>query len=128
MISLVELENWKSHKHSVLEFGKGTNVIIGRMGSGKTSVMDAISYALFGTFPALLARRLSQDEVIMSKPTSADFAKVAIEFDYRNENYRIERILQKSPPGFNPKFHGSFSAIRSPGSSGNNRKYRKLYG
>ncbi|MBS3057595.1 MAG: AAA family ATPase [Candidatus Diapherotrites archaeon] len=96
MISLVELENWKSHKHSVLEFGKGTNVIIGRMGSGKTSVMDAISYALFGTFPALLARRLSQDEVIMSKPTSADFAKVAIEFDYRNENYRIERILQKS--------------------------------
>ncbi|MBI2529881.1 MAG: AAA family ATPase [Candidatus Diapherotrites archaeon] len=96
MISLVELENWKSHKHSVLEFGKGTNVIIGKMGSGKTSVMDAISYALFGTFPALLARRLSQDEVIMSKPTSADFAKVAIEFDYRNENYRIERILQKS--------------------------------
>ncbi len=96
MISLVELENWKSHKHSVLEFGKGTNVIIGRMGSGKTSVMDAISYALFGTFPALLARRLSQDEVIMSKPASADFAKVAIEFDYRGKNYRIERTLQKS--------------------------------
>ena len=96
MISLVELENWKSHKHSVLEFGKGTNVIIGRMGSGKTSVMDAISYALFGTFPALLARRLSQDEVIMSKPTSADSAKVAIEFDYRGESYRIERLLQKS--------------------------------
>lgn len=96
MISLVELENWKSHKHSVLEFGKGTNVIIGKMGSGKTSVMDAISYALFGTFPALLARRISQDEVIMSKPTSADSAKIAIEFDYRNENYRIERTLHKS--------------------------------
>jgi len=34
--------------------------------------------------------------VIMSKPTSADSAKVAIEFDYRGESYRIERLLQKS--------------------------------
>ena len=64
MITKLRLENWKTHKDSELEFDKGTNVLIGKMGSGKTSVIEAICYALFGTFPALNRKEVSIEEVI----------------------------------------------------------------
>ena len=96
MIKRVTLENWTSHRKSELEFGKGTNVIVGKMGAGKTSVMNAICFGLFGTFPALNTKKLSLDEVIMRKPVEMDSALVKIEFDYNGENYSVERtILRK---------------------------------
>ena len=82
MIESVELENWKTHLKSRFEFGKGTNVLVGQMGSGKSSVMDAICFALFGTFPGLQARRVSLEEVIMNKPLQADEANVKLVFSY----------------------------------------------
>ncbi|MBT7241389.1 MAG: AAA family ATPase, partial [Candidatus Diapherotrites archaeon] len=39
MIEKLELTNWRTHKESSLEFGKGTNVIVGVMGSGKSSLV-----------------------------------------------------------------------------------------
>ncbi|MDP6670560.1 MAG: AAA family ATPase, partial [archaeon] len=72
MIKQVEIRNWKTHLNSKFEFGKGTNVLVGSMGSGKTSVMDAICFALFGTFPALQQRRIGLQEILMRKPTQAE--------------------------------------------------------
>ena len=43
MISKVRLRNWKSHIESEFEFSSGVNAIIGIMGSGKTSILQAIS-------------------------------------------------------------------------------------
>ena len=68
MITKLVLDNWRSHEHSEFEFENGTNVLVGAMGSGKTSAMDDICFALFGTFPALQARKLKLDQVIMSRP------------------------------------------------------------
>ena len=50
MITSLELTNWRTHSNTTLDFEKGTNVIIGVMGSGKSSIVNAITYALFGTF------------------------------------------------------------------------------
>ena len=66
MISSIELVNWRSHKHNVLGFQKGVNILIGIMGAGKSSVMDALSFGLFGTFPALVHRRTSLDGLILT--------------------------------------------------------------
>src|SRR3989338_6221139 len=95
MIKSVRLENWRTHKDSLFEFSRGTNVLIGVMGSGKTSVMDAICFALFGTFPGVTARNLRLDEVITSKPHEKDFARVRLEFDYRGEDYAVERTVYR---------------------------------
>ncbi len=95
MIKSIKLENWKTHHSTELEFGKGTNVLVGEMGSGKSSVMDAVSFALFGTFPALKSKRVSMDEVIMGRPNEADFAKICLEFDYREKNFRVERTIKR---------------------------------
>lgn len=47
MIKLVELKNFQSHAHSVLEFHKGMNVIIGQSDSGKTAIIRALRFAIF---------------------------------------------------------------------------------
>ena len=45
MISRVRLENWKKHEDSVYDFKDGCNIIIGPMGAGKSSILQAISFA-----------------------------------------------------------------------------------
>ena len=95
MIKSVRLENWKTHKDSFFEFSRGTNVLIGPMGAGTTSCMDGICFALYGTFPALTAHALKLEEVITSKPHPQDFARVRLEFDYRDEEYMVERTIYR---------------------------------
>ena len=80
MITRLKLENWKTHKDSELEFDKGTNVLIGKMGSGKTSIIEAICFSLFGTFPALNRKEVSIEEVILSKPYEENAASLTLDF------------------------------------------------
>jgi DNA repair protein SbcC/Rad50 len=95
MIQNLKLENWRTHKETKLEFDKGTNVIIGVMGSGKSSIMNALSYSLFGTFPALKAKQVSLNEIIMNKPNKCENAKTEIEFEQAEKKYRVERIIKE---------------------------------
>ena len=46
-ISKIELENIKSHRHSTFEFARGTTVITGENGAGKTTIIEAIAWVLF---------------------------------------------------------------------------------
>ncbi|MEO6655192.1 MAG: SMC family ATPase [Pyrinomonadaceae bacterium] len=46
-ISKIELENIKSHVSSTFEFTRGTTAITGENGAGKTTIIEAIAWALF---------------------------------------------------------------------------------
>lgn len=48
MLHLVELENFLSHVHTRVDFGPGVTVFVGPNGAGKSSVIDAVTFALFG--------------------------------------------------------------------------------
>lgn len=93
MISRIMLENWRSHKSSELSFEKGTNVIVGVMGAGKSSIMDALCYALFGTFPSLSSKKVAVSEIVMSKPNKMPHAKVRLEFSHSGKDYAVERTV-----------------------------------
>ena len=96
MLRYIELKNWKSHGDTRIEFSKGVNVMIGIMGAGKSSVMDAISFGLFGTFPSLLHRRMKLADVITSRPEAAQSATVKLSMDVDGHTYTITRnITQK---------------------------------
>ncbi len=95
MIESIRLRSWKTHADSTLEFGKGTNVLVGRMGSGKTSILEGICFALFGTFPALQSRKISLQEVVQSKPNEAAEAVVELHFDYSGKKYAVERTIKR---------------------------------
>ncbi|MFH0986613.1 MAG: SMC family ATPase [Candidatus Micrarchaeota archaeon] len=94
MIKSLVLENWRSHGHSEFIFSKGTNVLVGNMGSGKTSSMDAICFALFGTFPALQTKKLKLDQIVRNKPEQTDRASVSLKFDINGEEYEVIRRIK----------------------------------
>lgn len=48
IINKIELNNIRSYSHAVIEFKRGINVIVGNTGSGKSSILMGIEYALFG--------------------------------------------------------------------------------
>jgi len=94
MLNSLTLKNWRTHKETTLEFGKGTNVIVGVMGSGKSSIVNAICYSLFGTFPQLKNRSVSLDEIIMNKPNQENRAETIINFEQEGKKYKVERIIK----------------------------------
>jgi DNA repair protein SbcC/Rad50 len=48
MLQSIELANFLSHGNTKLEFGSGVTVFVGPNGAGKSSVIDGITFALFG--------------------------------------------------------------------------------
>jgi DNA repair protein SbcC/Rad50 len=48
-IKKVELENIKSHEKAVFDFERGSTAITGENGAGKTTIIEAIAWALFDT-------------------------------------------------------------------------------
>lgn len=48
-VTRVELENIKAYEHKVFTFSRGTTAITGENGAGKTTILEAIAWALFDT-------------------------------------------------------------------------------
>ncbi len=127
MITSLSLINWRTHSQTTLEFGKGTNVIVGVMGSGKSSIVNAICYSLFGTFPALKNRSVSLEEVIMNKPNTQNFAQTKIEFKQEDKNYRVERIIKRDSTN-EAKLYENDKLIAGPKQKDVNEKVEHLLG
>lgn len=67
-------------------------LIVGRTGAGKTSIFDAMTYALYGKVSGARATGNLQ-----SDHTGANKGCVALEFSHRDRRYRIERHLDGLP-------------------------------
>ena len=98
MINSIDLENWKAHGRTSIRFSKGTNILVGQMGAGKSSILDAVSFALFGTFPAIKNRRVRVEDIIRSKPRQQRNATLKLEFDADGSNYVVERTVSVDGP------------------------------
>ena len=48
MIKAIELVNFISHRRTLLTFNRGVTIFVGHNGSGKSSIIDAITFALYG--------------------------------------------------------------------------------
>ncbi|HEQ78028.1 MAG TPA: SMC family ATPase, partial [Euryarchaeota archaeon] len=86
IIKRIELRNFKSHKHSILKLDEGISVILGENGSGKTSILEAIGYALFRLQPVKLEQLIRR---------GADDMSVIIDFSLRGEDYKVVRYRGK---------------------------------
>jgi len=96
MINKVHLKNWRSHLDSNLEFTSGTNVLLGSMGSGKSSVMNAICFGLFGTFPDLQSRKIKLDDLIMNKPSMKNESQISVDFTIGGKTYSVMRVIERN--------------------------------
>jgi exonuclease SbcC len=95
MITKVKLKNFRSHLDSEFDFSSGTNVLMGILGSGKSSVMNALCFGLFGTFPDLQGKKIKIDDLIMNKPSVKDQAEVEVEFNVDNKTYSVMRTVER---------------------------------
>lgn len=86
-IELVQLENIRSHEKSTVPFARGFNCLVGGVGCGKSSILYAIDFALFGdpvgrSFDYLLRE-------------GASSGKVTVQFVQNGKNYTISRGLKR---------------------------------
>ncbi len=93
MIKSIALKNWKTHKDTKIEFSKGANILIGQMGAGKSSVMDAISFALFGSFPAMQHKKVNVSKLIRNKPKQESNSSLTLTLELNGDEYVIVREL-----------------------------------
>jgi exonuclease SbcC len=90
-VEAVELENIRSHTKSKIEFQRGFNCLVGGVGCGKSSVLYAIDFALFGD---PLGRSY---EYILRE--GEDAGKVTLQFSHASKNYTLTRGVRKKGKG-----------------------------
>jgi len=90
-VESIELENIRSHTKTTIEFQRGFNCIVGGVGWGKSSVLYAIDFALFGD---PIGRSY---EYILRE--GADSAKVVLKFVHDGKTYTITRGMRKRGKG-----------------------------
>lgn len=85
-INRLHLENYRIHENLDVEFDKGINLLLGDNGKGKSSILEAIGYALFGS-----DLRGTQKEAIQYGKKSG---KILVEFTgIDGEEYIVTRRL-----------------------------------
>jgi exonuclease SbcC len=95
-VEALELENIRSHTKSRIEFQRGFNCLVGGVGCGKSSVLYAIDFALFGD---PLGRSY---EYILREGTDA--GKVTLLFTHAGKNYTLSRGVRKRGKGIGQDF------------------------
>jgi len=85
MIKRVRLKNWRSHYDTDLRFDEGTNVIIGINGAGKSSVLEAIFFALFGPPERGYYERVLRE--------GASEGAVELVFEVDGKEYSVKRVF-----------------------------------
>ncbi len=88
MILRLSVSNWANIEHLEISFQRGANLIFGSNGSGKTSLLNAIFFALTGSLP------YPAPPGIMVK-SGATEATIELDFeDPKGNRYRIRRIIR----------------------------------
>jgi len=91
MIERLVLKDFKSHEASDIAFTSGLNIFLGEVGAGKTSIFEAVSFALFGRY----AGSTTQSGLIRR---GAEAAEVSLTFTTRSGRYRIDRTIYPEKP------------------------------
>jgi exonuclease SbcC len=95
-IEMVQLENIRSHIKSTVPFTRGFNCLVGGLGTGKSSILYAVDFALFGepigrSFEYLLRE-------------GANSAKVTLQFSQNGQVYKLIRGLKRRGKGISQDF------------------------
>ena len=83
----IKINNIRSYENEEIEFKLGSTLLSGDIGSGKTSILLAIEFALFGLQPGQRGSSLLRN--------GKNEGEVILEFEIDNKNVKIERNLKR---------------------------------
>src|SRR5919199_872898 len=113
MIKDIRLYDFISHRNTTLTFNKGITIFVGHNGSGKSSIIDAITFALFGEH----TRKSNRNLVKRGCPSSA----VSLNFSIDSREYVAYRQLGGSGQSISAKFELISDGSNRVNSANNNR-------
>ena len=84
----LELKNFKSHANTKLDFNPGISLIVGENGAGKSSIFEAITFALFKVYSAKTIT-----DLVRSNKNIGDKIEMMVKLTFytNNHEYRVER-------------------------------------
>lgn len=88
ILNSVRLEDFISHKKTIIDLAYGINVVVGPNGAGKTSILDAISFALFNDY----SNRGKKENLINS---GARRCRVGLAFTEGGIPYDVEWSMER---------------------------------
>ncbi len=87
ILTKLSLKNFKKYKNFEIDFYDGLTGIIGKNGSGKSTIFEAILFALYGE----LKSKGSKELVKNVRANSKDELIVLLEFEFDNLDYKVIR-------------------------------------
>ncbi len=94
MITYLKMINWRAYKEREVRFNKGITFLMGANGSGKTSILEAISYALTGEAALFEKGERSQ---LLQDPNQP--GTVVMQFFIKEIEYEIQRTQNPERAG-----------------------------
>ncbi len=92
----IKIKNIRSYRDAEIEFPEGAVLLAGDIGSGKTTVLIAIEYALFGLQPG------QRGSSILAN--GEEYGEVYLELEVSGDKVIIERGLRRGPKSINQDF------------------------
>ena len=99
----LELEGFSVYrKRQSIDFSKLSFFVIqGKTGAGKTSIVDAITFALYGRVPRYGTQKAHR--MVLSR--GSDRMKVSLDFSVGGRRYRIERFYRAKPEDYSVRVY-----------------------
>ena len=92
LLNSIIIENIRSYTHEEIIFPRGISLFEGDIGSGKSTILMAIEFALFGLGS-------QKAESLLAKKSESGY--VILEFSVDGEKYEIKRTLKRNSGGVN---------------------------
>src|SRR3954465_11741731 len=88
-INSIRLQNFRQHADTFIDFASGLTGIVGPNGTGKSTILEAIAWALYGN-PAARGRR---ESIRWMRAPARATVRVELDFELGGHRYRVVRGL-----------------------------------